>query len=99
MVWVVSEVTQYHDLWVYITGIFCINLGGIGNAIQYVINEGWRYDDDVGRRYEATETERPMPSSYPSALTFPTFATTGTTTNKSFAESELTSIPHCEGSK
>ncbi|KAG9296262.1 hypothetical protein G9A89_014854 [Geosiphon pyriformis] len=42
MVYIIGEIIDYDPPWVYILTGCCINLGGLGNAIQFVINEGLR---------------------------------------------------------
>ncbi|CAG8437488.1 10464_t:CDS:2 [Acaulospora colombiana] len=41
MIYVFSQVIDYDEMWIYIVTDATINLGGVGNMIQYIINEGW----------------------------------------------------------
>ncbi|CAG8438409.1 9835_t:CDS:2 [Acaulospora morrowiae] len=41
MIYVFGQVINYDEMWIYIVTDATINLGGVGNMIQYIINEGW----------------------------------------------------------
>ncbi|CAG8652099.1 19491_t:CDS:2, partial [Cetraspora pellucida] len=44
MIYVFGQIIGYDEMWVYLVTDATVNLGGIGNMIQYIINEGWRND-------------------------------------------------------
>ncbi|CAG8512751.1 16204_t:CDS:2 [Gigaspora rosea] len=47
MIYVFCQTIGYDEMWIYLVTEATINLGGIGNMIQYIINEGWRNDPDA----------------------------------------------------
>ncbi|CAG8654651.1 17867_t:CDS:2 [Funneliformis caledonium] len=42
MIYVVGQIIDYDPLWVYLITDASVNMGGIGNMIQFIINEGWK---------------------------------------------------------
>ncbi|CAG8603201.1 10209_t:CDS:2 [Gigaspora margarita] len=47
MIYVFCQTIGYDQMWIYLVTEATVNLGGIGNMIQYIINEGWRNDPDA----------------------------------------------------
>ncbi|CAI2183775.1 16621_t:CDS:2 [Funneliformis geosporum] len=42
MTYVFGQIIDYDPLWVYLVTDASVNMGGIGNMIQFIINEGWK---------------------------------------------------------
>ncbi|CAG8512770.1 16205_t:CDS:2, partial [Gigaspora rosea] len=47
MIYVFCQTIDYDEMWIYLVTDATINFGGIGNMIQYIINEGWRNNPDT----------------------------------------------------
>ncbi|CAG8807034.1 32829_t:CDS:2, partial [Racocetra persica] len=47
MIYVFGQIINYDEMWIYLVTDATVNLGGIGNMIQYIINEGWRNDPNA----------------------------------------------------
>ncbi|CAG8573042.1 32393_t:CDS:2 [Gigaspora margarita] len=47
MIYVFCQTINYDEMWIYLVTDITIHFGGIGNMMQYIINEGWRNDPDT----------------------------------------------------
>ncbi|CAG8472986.1 16417_t:CDS:1 [Dentiscutata heterogama] len=67
-------------MWIYLVTDATVNLGGIGNMIQYIINEGWRNDTsgNINESCDMSAVIIPSPSSndsdYPNTSPAPTIS-------------------------
>ncbi|CAG8478714.1 2421_t:CDS:2 [Dentiscutata erythropus] len=80
MIYVFCQIIGYDEMWIYLVTDATVNLGGIGNMIQYIINEGWR-NDTSGNLNETCDMSAviiPAPSSndsdYPNNSPAPTIS-------------------------
>ncbi|PKC70619.1 hypothetical protein RhiirA1_414192 [Rhizophagus irregularis] len=71
MIYVLGQIIDYDPLWVYLITDATVNMGGIGNMIQFIINEGWRdryhhtsskETSTTSSSYVGIETSAPTPS-------------------------------------
>ncbi|RIA97779.1 hypothetical protein C1645_813654 [Glomus cerebriforme] len=57
MIYVLGQLINYDPLWVYLITDATVNMGGIGNMIQFIINEGWRDKYDHPTLKGSTSTD------------------------------------------
>ncbi|CAG8774172.1 19300_t:CDS:2, partial [Gigaspora margarita] len=64
MIYVFCQTIGYDEIWIYLVTDATINFGGIGNMIQYIINEGWRNnpDDNINNSGDISAVIVPTPS-------------------------------------
>ncbi|CAG8545424.1 11201_t:CDS:2 [Dentiscutata erythropus] len=67
-IYLIAQMFQYENIWIYTGSVIFINLGGIGNAILYISYEGWtnKYDSKGGNiTYNSSEVSGTSQESYP----------------------------------
>ncbi|RIB22576.1 hypothetical protein C2G38_979498 [Gigaspora rosea] len=68
VIYLITSIFQYENIWIYTGSVIFINLGGIGNAILYISYEGWtnRYgESNIGSTNASSGYSESNQESYP----------------------------------
>ncbi|CAG8504360.1 1099_t:CDS:2 [Cetraspora pellucida] len=56
VIYFITQMFQYENVWIYTVSVVFINLGGIGNAILYISYESWKNNYDNGTTFVASNS-------------------------------------------